>query len=46
MLKDIRKITDKILYAAIIILFLTMFGVTTLNVIMRYVFNRPIIFAV
>lgn len=46
MLKDIRKVTDKILYIAIIILFLTMFGVTTLNVIMRYLFNKPIIFAV
>lgn len=46
MLKNIRKVTDKLLYTAIIILFLTMFGVTTLNVIMRYVFNSPIIFAV
>ena len=46
MLKDIRKVTDKILYVAIIILFLAMFGVTTTNVIMRYIFNKPIIFAV
>lgn len=46
MFKKIRNITDKALFAAIIILFLTMFGITTLNVIMRYVFNRPLIFAV
>ncbi len=46
MLKNIRNITDKILYGVIIVLFLTMFGVTTLNVIMRYLFNKPIIFAV
>ena len=46
MLKDIRKVTDKILYVAIIILFLSMFSVTTMNVIMRYIFNKPIIFAV
>lgn len=46
MLKNLRKTVDKILYTAIIVLFLTMFGTTTLNVIMRYVFNHPLIFAV
>lgn len=46
MLKRIRETTDKLLNAAIIVLFLTMFGVTTLNVICRYVFNSPLIFAV
>jgi len=42
----IRKVTDAILNALIIILFIVMFGVTTLNVIMRYVFNHPLNFAV
>lgn len=42
----IRKVTDKFLYAAIIVLFLTMFGVTTYNVFMRYVMNKPLNFAV
>lgn len=46
MLKELRKYTDKILNAAIIVLFLAMFGSTTLNVIMRYVFNSPLVFAV
>ncbi|MFA9464771.1 MAG: TRAP transporter small permease [Velocimicrobium sp.] len=46
MLQKIRKIIDNILYAAIIILFLTMFGVITLNVILRYFFNSPLSFAV
>lgn len=42
----IRKVTDSILNVLIIILFMVMFGVTTLNVIMRYVFNSPLSFAV
>ena len=45
-MKDFRKITDKVLYAAIIIMFCIMFGVTTLNVILRYIFNSPLSFAV
>lgn len=42
----VRKVTDKVLNVAIVVLFLTMFGVTTLNVFMRYVFNSPLSFAV
>ncbi len=42
----VRKVTDKILQAAIIILFLVMFGVTTVNVVMRFIFNSPLKFAV
>lgn len=45
-MKDFRKYTDKVLYTMIIILFLVMFGVTTLNVILRYIFNSPLSFAV
>ena len=45
-MKDFRKYTDKILLTAIIILFIVMFGVTTLNVILRYIFKSPISFAV
>ncbi len=45
-LKKIASVIDKILLVVIIILFLMMFGVTNLNVIMRYFFNRPIIFSV
>lgn len=45
-LQTIRKYTDKLLYAAIILLFVTMFGVTGMNVIMRYCFNKPLAFAV
>lgn len=44
--ENIRKYTDKILNASIIILFLIMFGVTVLNVFMRYVLNSPLSFAV
>lgn len=45
-MKDFRKYTDKVLLAFIIILFVIMFGVTTLNVIMRYIFKSPISFSV
>ncbi len=45
-MKSIRKVTDKILNAVILVLFLVMFGVTTLNVVMRYCFNSPLSFAV
>ncbi len=45
-LESVRKVTDKVLNVAIIILFLTMFGVTTLNVVLRYIFNSPLSFAV
>ncbi len=45
-MKTVRKYVDKILYTALIILFLIMFGVTTLNVILRYCFNSPLSFAV
>ncbi len=45
-MKSIQKYTDKILYVALTVLFIMMFGVTTLNVILRYVFNSPLIFAV
>lgn len=41
-MKSVRKCVDKILYAAIIVLFVIMFGVTTLNVILRYCFNSPL----
>lgn len=42
----IRSVTDKILEIAIVALFLLMFGVTTLNVFMRFVLNSPLKFAV
>ena len=45
-LNKIRNVTDKILEFAIIALFLAMFGVTTANVFMRFVLNKPIIYAV
>lgn len=45
-MKSIQKYTDKILYVALTILFIMMFGVTTLNVILRYIFNSPLTFAV
>lgn len=45
-LKKIQAIVDKMLIFVIIVLFLLMFGVTNLNVIMRYCFNRPITFSV
>lgn len=45
-LPNIGKVIDKILTVSIIILFLLMFGVTNANVIMRYVFNRPIVISV
>ena len=45
-MKDIRKYTDKVLNLAIIVLFIIMFGVTTLNVILRYIFNSPLSFSV
>ncbi len=41
-----ENIVDKILTATIIILFILMFGVTNLNVITRYFFNKPIVIAV
>lgn len=43
---NLRKIIDKILNGAIVILFLIMFGVTVVNVVMRYIFNSPLSFAV
>lgn len=42
-LKKIQKVTDVILYAAIIIYFFTMFGFTNGNVLTRYAFNKPIV---
>lgn len=44
--ESIRKVTDKILNACILVLFLIMFGVTVTNVFMRYVVNSPLSFAV
>lgn len=44
-MKNVRKTVDKILNVCILVLFIAMFGVTTLNVIMRYVFNSPLSFA-
>ncbi|MDD3367911.1 MAG: TRAP transporter small permease [Lachnospiraceae bacterium] len=45
-LKKIQAIIDKMLVFVIIVLFLLMFGITNLNVIMRYCFNMPITFSV
>lgn len=45
-MKKVRKTVDKILNVCILVLFIAMFGVTTLNVIMRYIFNSPLSFAV
>lgn len=45
-LKKLTKLIDNILIVLIIILFLMMFGITNLNVIMRYFFNKPITFSV
>lgn len=45
-LKKIQAIVDKMLILVIIVLFLLMFGITNLNVIMRYCFNMPITFSV
>ena len=45
-MKELRKKTDKVLHASIVVLFMIMFGITTLNVILRYVFNSPLSFAV
>lgn len=45
-LQKISVIVDKILLTLIIILFLMMFGITNLNVITRYFFNKPIVFSV
>ena len=45
-LKKVQTAVDKILIGIIIVLFLLMFGVTNLNVIMRYFFNSPIVFSV
>lgn len=44
--KKLMGIIDKILMICIVILFLMMFGITNLNVITRYFFNKPITFAV
>lgn len=44
--EQVRKVTDKILNASILVLFLVMFGVTVVNVFMRYVLNSPLSFAV
>lgn len=45
-LKKLAGIFDKFLAGLIIVLFLMMFGITNLNVIMRYFFNKPITFSV
>ncbi len=45
-LRTVRKTVDKVLEAAIIILFLVMFSVTVINVFMRFVLNSPLSFAV
>lgn len=45
-LQKISSVIDKILLTLIIILFLMMFGITNLNVITRYFFNKPITFSV
>jgi TRAP-type C4-dicarboxylate transport system permease small subunit len=45
-MNTVRKCVDKVLYVAIVILFIVMFGITTLNVILRYCFNSPLSFAV
>lgn len=45
-LKKIQVAADKVIMAVIIVLFLMMFGITNLNVIMRYFFNKPIVFSV
>lgn len=44
--ENVRRITDKILEASILVLFLVMFGVTVINVFMRYVMNSPLSFSV
>ena len=41
-MKNVRKTVDKILNVCILVLFIAMFGVTTLNVIMRYLFRNPL----
>lgn len=43
---NVRKYTDKVLNACILVVFSVMFGVTVLNVFMRYVMNSPLSFAV
>lgn len=45
-LKKLTKIIDKVIMVLVIILFLMMFGITNLNVIMRYFFNKPITYSV
>ena len=45
-LEKLHEALIKIVTISIIILFLLMFGITNLNVIMRYFFNKPITFAV
>ena len=45
-LKRVKKVIDELLLWGIIFLFLMMFGITNLNVIMRYFFNSPIVFSV
>ena len=45
-LKKVEKAIDRLLVFIIIVLFLMMFGITNLNVIMRYFFNSPIVFSV
>ena len=44
--EQVRKVTDKVLNGCILVLFLVMFGVTVINVFMRYVLNSPLSFAV
>ena len=45
-LKRVKKVIDELLLWVIIFLFLMMFGITNLNVIMRYFFNSSIVFSV
>lgn len=45
-LKKLVHVIDVILVVIIIILFMLMFGITNLGVIMRYFFNKPIIYSV
>ena len=42
-LKKIQKVTDILLYAAIVIYFVLMFGFTNGNVFTRYLLNKPIV---
>ncbi|MCD8221700.1 MAG: TRAP transporter small permease [Clostridiales bacterium] len=45
-LKKLTELINKLLMGVIVVLFLLMFGITNLNVIMRYFFNSPIVISV